>query len=92
MASTAQKYTKIRKERKKTLKKSHTRPSIGQYAFSACSGLRHVYCHAVNPPSGGYTPFYDTPISSATLHVPAESLDAYKAARPWSRFGTIVAL
>ena len=66
--------------------------SIGGFAFSGCSGLQHVYCHAVNPPSGDSYSFYDTPISSATLHVPAESLDAYKWTYPWSRFGTIVAL
>jgi len=67
--------------------------SIERDAFSRCSGLRHVYCHAVNPPLAvSYSPFIDTPISSATLHVPAESLDAYKATSPWSEFGTIVAL
>ena len=66
--------------------------SIEEGAFAGCSGLRHVYCHAVNPPSRDYTVFYNTPISSATLHVPAESLDAYKATSPWSRFGSIVAL
>ena len=66
--------------------------SIGEYAFSGCSGLRHVYCHAVNPPWAYDSPFYDTPISSATLHVPAESLDAYNATSPWRWFGSIVAL
>ena len=66
--------------------------SIGRSAFYDCSGLRHVYCHAVNPPSTYDSQFYNTPISSATLHVPAESLDAYKATSPWSGFGSIVAL
>ena len=65
--------------------------SIGRGTFHDCSGLRHVYCHAVNPPSAEDL-FGETPISSATLHVPAESLDAYKATSPWSGFGTIVAL
>ena len=65
--------------------------SIGRGTFHDCSGLRHVYCHAVNPPSAEDL-FGETPISSATLHVPAESLDAYKATSPWSEFGTIMAL
>ena len=65
--------------------------SIGRGTFHDCSGLQHVYCHAVNPPSAEDL-FGETPISSATLHVPAESLDAYKATSPWSGFGTIVAL
>ena len=65
---------------------------FGWYAFYGCSGLQHVYCLAVNPPSAGNSLFDETPISSATLHVPAESLDAYKATSPWSEFGSIVAL
>ena len=36
--------------------------------------------------------FYDSNISSATLHVPAASLEAYRTTAPWSGFGTIVAL
>ena len=58
---------------------------------AAACGI-YVYCHAVNPPSGDYAAFDNTPISSATLHVPAESLDAYKATYPWREFGSIVAL
>lgn len=29
---------------------------------------------------------------SATLHIPAESLDGYKSTHPWSDFANIVAL
>ena len=36
--------------------------------------------------------FKDSYIEYATLHVPAEAIDAYKNAEPWSGFGTIVAL
>ena len=36
--------------------------------------------------------FKDTPISSATLHVPAGSIDLYKTTSPWKDFGNIVAL
>ena len=33
-----------------------------------------------------------SPTASATLHVPAGSVDAYKAKSPWSGFGTIEAI
>jgi len=65
--------------------------SIGYDAFYECSGLKYVYCYATNPPSAYYS-FENTPISSATLHVPAGSVDAYKAREPWKNFGTIVAI
>ena len=61
-------------------------------AFYGCSTLRDVYCHAENVPiTEGYA-FEDTPIASATLHVPAGSIEEYKATSPWSGFGNIVAL
>ena len=62
--------------------------NIGDYAFSDCSGLQYVYCYAVNPPLTASNAFYDIPISSVTLHVPAESLDAYKSEYPWRSFFT----
>lgn len=65
--------------------------SIGDYAFRGCSGLKDVYCHAVNVPTAYYA-FYDTPLSSATLHVPAASIDNYRNTYPWRQFGTIEAL
>ena len=43
-------------------------------------------------PTTDGTAFDGSPISTATLHVPAVSLEAYKATAPWSGFGTIVAL
>ncbi len=66
--------------------------SIGSSAFSQCSSLTDVYCYAENVPSTDDNVFSSTPISSATLHVPAGSVDAYKAAGPWKNFGTIVAI
>ena len=36
--------------------------------------------------------FSDTPVESATLHVPASAIDAYKTTSPWSDFGSIVPL
>ena len=58
--------------------------------FTGCSNLKDIYCNAENVPVA--FSFEDFPISSATLHVPAGSLEKYKAASPWSSFGNIVAL
>ena len=66
--------------------------SIGSSAFGYCRGLTDVYCLAEDIPSTTSNPFNTSNISSATLHVPAASLEAYKATSPWSGFGTIVAL
>ncbi len=66
--------------------------SIGNWAFERCTGLTDLYCYAEKVPTAGYYVFLDAPVSSATLHVPATSVDAYKAADQWKDFGTIVAL
>ena len=66
--------------------------SIGYSAFARCSELLDVYCYAENVPKtvgnafGGSYPEY------ATLHVPANAINSYKATAPWSNFGTIVNL
>ena len=73
---------------------------IGECAFADCNNFTDVYCYAENVPSTGSTAFGDTPtffgyqlpIASATLHVPAGSVDKYKTTSPWSGFGNIVAL
>ena len=66
--------------------------SINDYVFSYCDNLTDVYCYAENVPETGNNVFKETPISSATLHVPAGSLEAYKAKAPWKDFGTIVGI
>lgn len=66
--------------------------SIGHYAFEGCTGLTDFYCYAKKVSGGGFLIFSNTPVSSATLHVPAASIYAYKAATDWKEFGTIVAL
>ena len=65
---------------------------ISDYVFSYCDNLTNVYCYAGNVPETGNNVFKETPISSATLHVPAASVEAYRTTAPWSGFGTIVAL
>ena len=66
--------------------------SIGEAAFSGCDGLTDVYCLAEDAPETESNAFRETNIESATLYVPAASLEAYKSTKPWSGFGTIVGL
>ena len=61
-------------------------------AFQNCNNLTDVYCYADNVPITWDYAFKDTPIASATLHVPAGSIEEYKTTSPWSNFGNIVAL
>ena len=64
--------------------------SIGEMAFYDCDSLKTVICEAIEVPELGKYVFYDMPLSEATLYVPAESLDDYKAAEQWKEFGTIL--
>ena len=66
--------------------------SIGFYAFHDCSSLTDFYCYAIDVPATDVDAFSSSDVSNATLHVPAGSIDAYKAAEPWSQFKEIVAL
>ena len=51
-----------------------------------------MYCYAEEVPSAENSAFEGSHPEKATLHVPANALDAYKTTAPWSSFGTIVAL
>lgn len=68
--------------------------SIGDWAFRDCYVLTDLYCYAEKVPTTRSLSelFRGTPVYTATLHVPAASIDAYKAADQWKEFGTIVAL
>ena len=49
---------------------------IRDYAFQDCSNLADVYCYADSvPKTANNWVFYNSPIASATLHVPAGSVD-----------------
>ena len=67
--------------------------SIGEAAFGACEALTDVYCYALSVPTTESDAFesssYD---SSATLHVPAASIELYRAAEPWKDFSKIEAI
>jgi hypothetical protein len=67
--------------------------SIGEYAFYGSSELLDVYCYAEKVPSterNAFNSYYY--LQHASLHVPAASIESYKAKRPWSDFGKIVGL
>jgi hypothetical protein len=66
--------------------------SIGGYAFNDCSKLIDVYCYAEKVPSTDNDAFQSSRLWRITLHVPAASIDSYKATKPWSGFGRFVAL
>ena len=66
--------------------------SIGNYAFSLCNSLTDVYCYSDNVPNTGSFAFDESSISSATLHVPTGSIDAYSTTEPWSGFASIIAI
>ena len=59
-------------------------------AFANCEELTDVFCYAETVPSTSSDAFDHSYIEYATLHVPAASLEAYKAATPWSGFKNIV--
>ena len=63
--------------------------SIGQ-VFRNCNKLRDVYCYAKDVPSIALSS--SSNMNNVTLHVPASSLNAYKAAYGWKEFGRIVGM
>jgi len=64
--------------------------NINSQAFADCEKLTEVFCYAETVPSTYSDAFNNSYIEYATLHVPAASLEAYKAATPWSGFKNIV--
>ncbi len=66
--------------------------SIGEKAFANCTNLADVYCYAENVPFTDNNVFYHSDIEYTFLHVPAGSIDAYKAKSPWNQFMNIVAI
>ena len=65
---------------------------IEKYAFADCRELLDVYCYADKAPYTGDNVFKNSYIGRAYLHVPAASIENYKAKTPWNEFGKIVAL
>ena len=65
---------------------------IGYAAFAKCTKLTDVYCYAKSVPSTESNAFDGSYIEYVKLHVPTASIDAYKAAVPWSWFQIFVGL
>ena len=65
--------------------------SIEYMAFYNCSSLTSITCEAATPPSCGENVFYNVP-KTIPLYVPAESVEAYKAADVWKEFSNIRAI
>ena len=64
---------------------------IDNMGFHYSEELAKVYCYAEMPPTANGS-FESASIGTATLYVPEGSIEAYKAAEPWSQFGKIVAI
>ena len=73
-----------------TIPKSVT--SIGNSAFYMCENLKDVYCYAEEVPMTDEMAFTSSGYMYGTLYVPTSAIEDYKAAVPWSSFGTIVSL
>lgn len=70
---------------------------IGTKAFADCTELADVYCYAENVPEMKadfnvtvIDAFENSHIEDIILHVPAASVNLYKAVEPWKRFKSIV--
>ena len=61
--------------------------SIGADAFMDCYSLNEMLVKATTPPTIDPYSFHASGIE--TIYVPAESLDAYKAAEVWNRFNLL---
>lgn len=73
----------------------NTVTSIGSQAFYNCKHLAKVTSRAINPPDTYYSfkgDYYSSDViyNNATLYVPNESLEAYRAHEEWGRFTHIV--
>ena len=71
--------------------------SIENNAFASCPNIEDVYCYKEDPALSGWgldanSIFSESMVEYATLHVPSESIEAYKNTAPWSSFGKIVSL
>lgn len=76
----------------KTLTIPSTVNTVSINAFKNCKGITDVYCYAENVPDTHFDAFDATPTEKSILHVPANSVDAYRTSWPWSDFKEVVPL
>ena len=65
---------------------------IGYEVFVNCSDLTDVYCYAESVPETTAGVFNGSYPEYATLHVPANALESYRAISPWNNFGSFMEL
>lgn len=65
--------------------------SIGGSAFKGCMNLTDLTCNAVTPPTIGSSYTFYGVNKSIPVYVPADSVEAYKAANYWKDFTNIQA-
>ena len=65
---------------------------INNYAFASCYNLKEITVLASNPPSVSSDKVFNYVSRDIPVYVPAESLDAYKAASVWKGFTNLQAL
>lgn len=58
-------------------------------AFDGCTSLRDIIVERQEPATLYYEAFHGVDLSNVVLHVPAGTVDAYKAADGWCDFGII---
>ena len=63
---------------------------IGDSAFSYASKLSEVYCKSTTPPTLVGTSAFTSNATGRKIYVPAESVDAYKAAANWSAYASAI--
>lgn len=62
--------------------------SIGNDTFNSCRNLASVTMLRTTPPTLGGNGVFTSTSSALVIYVPAESVDAYKAASRWSRYSS----
>ena len=64
---------------------------VGTEAFANCARMTDMYCYATQVPYAATNTFKSSKVDeNAILHVPYQSLEAYRTTAPWSSFKEIV--
>ena len=60
------------------------------YNLNGMENLKEMTCYAELPPKIEETYFGITPVENVTLYVPEKSVEAYRMAKGWDQFGSIL--
>lgn len=64
--------------------------NIGSSAFAKCENIADVFCYSDAVPTTDKDAFLNSYIQYATLHVPADLVEAYRSTAPWNSIINIV--